>query len=520
MATLGNLVVNVTGNTGQLQNALNKGRSQVTTFTQGVRGAFGGLVGALGPVAAAVGTTFAAGKSIAAARTQIQAEQKLAAVLKATQGAAGLSAQEIASYASELQGVTNFGDEATIAAASVLATFKEIKGDTFKETLGAAQDLSTVMGQDLQTSVVQLGKALNDPINGVTALRRVGVSFTQSQLEQIRTLQESGDLMGAQRVILNELKSEFGGAATALADPWTQMNNTIGDVGENIGFALMPSLNVVAQALGGMFGQVSSGTNVFKEFGIEAAVILQSLGGFLVLTITQWQLFFVQIGAGAAHFFTQVMPAYLSWLASNWLNVISDIGQAYRVVFINVAKNLFSIWDGVLNYIRGKPVQINKTDLLDGFKATVSALPDIPDRAVTELEKSLMRDVNAISEHLGSEMQANREKLQQQFNPTSAPAIPALGKLPDEGLPDTIAAAVTAGPIGATAQAGDRGPEFATALRKGSSEALSALQRASNPNRKLESLSEKQLKQLEQLNKSFSAGSFPTPETTEVLDYA
>ncbi len=67
----------------------------------------------------------------------------------------------------------------------------------------------------MKSSAIQLGKALNDPIKGVTALQRVGVSFTATQKDQIKALVESGKTMEAQKLILRELNKEFGGSATA-----------------------------------------------------------------------------------------------------------------------------------------------------------------------------------------------------------------------------------------------------------------------------------------------------------------
>src|SRR5690606_25050127 len=99
----------------------------------------------------------------------------------ATGGAAGLSSDEIKTLADDLEGLTNFNADVTTSGAAVLATFKEIKGDVFKDALVAAQDMSAVLGTDLQGSVVQIGKALNDPTKGITALGRAGVSFTEQQ---------------------------------------------------------------------------------------------------------------------------------------------------------------------------------------------------------------------------------------------------------------------------------------------------------------------------------------------------
>jgi phage-related minor tail protein len=63
-------------------------------------------------------------------------------------------------------------------------------------------DMSVALGTDASGSAIQLGKALNDPIKGVAALQKVGVSFTESQKEQIKTLVETGDTLGAQKIIL------------------------------------------------------------------------------------------------------------------------------------------------------------------------------------------------------------------------------------------------------------------------------------------------------------------------------
>ncbi len=234
-------VKDITRDLGRFNSFAHGAVGQVNGVLSGIGGAagLGGLMAGGGLAAGVAGT-------MALYREQINAENKLAAVLNATQGAAGLSMQALKEYASALQNVTNFGDEATLSSMAVLATFKEIKADIFKNAIAAAQDMSTVMGQSLQSSAVQLGKALNDPIQGLTALSRVGVSFTEQQKAQIKALQEAGDVAGAQRIILAELKSEFGGAAQAMADPVTQAKNALGDLGETLGGRVVPYVKAAA----------------------------------------------------------------------------------------------------------------------------------------------------------------------------------------------------------------------------------------------------------------------------------
>ena len=190
-----------------------------------------GLVGTAAAAAAGAAGLYALNsalrESIDLANEQEAAEAKLEAVVKATGGAAGLSAAAMKQYASDLQDVTTFGDEVTISAMAILASFKQIKGDEFKRATAAAQDMATVMGTDLNSAVLQIGKALNDPIKGISALSRAGVQFTNAQKEQIKTLQESGNLLGAQKIILAELEGQFGGAAAAARNTFGGMSKVV-----------------------------------------------------------------------------------------------------------------------------------------------------------------------------------------------------------------------------------------------------------------------------------------------------
>jgi phage-related protein len=142
-------------------------------------------------------------------------QAQLNAVLKSTAGAAGVSADAINAYSSKMAGLTKFDDEAITGAQSLLLTFTSIGKQVFPDATTAILDMSQAMGQDLKSTTIQVGKALNDPITGITALKRVGVSFTEAQKDQIKVMTESGNVMGAQKLILAELTKEFGGSAEA-----------------------------------------------------------------------------------------------------------------------------------------------------------------------------------------------------------------------------------------------------------------------------------------------------------------
>ena len=198
--------------------------------------AIGAIVGRVNPLmlaftAAGVGLGLALTKVIkntAGVQTQML---KLEGILKATGGAAGLTLGDIENLSREI-GINTLASVGKVRdAAGILLTFKSITGEVFKDTLRLSQDLAEVGFGDLKTGATQLGKALEDPITGLGALRRVGISFTDSQKEMIKVLTMTGRKVEAQRLILKALDEQVGGAAVKAA---TGLAGAIDSLGENL----------------------------------------------------------------------------------------------------------------------------------------------------------------------------------------------------------------------------------------------------------------------------------------------
>ena len=163
-------------------------------------------VGLAGAVAGFGALAVFAKKSVSAFAESQKVTAQTNAVLKSTKGIAGLTAKEIGKLSASLQKVTKYGDEEIQSGENLLLTFTKIGKDIFPEATKTMLDMSTALGQDLKSSAIQLGKALQDPILGITALRRVGVNFNNAQKETVKRLVESGQMMKAQKFILAELK--------------------------------------------------------------------------------------------------------------------------------------------------------------------------------------------------------------------------------------------------------------------------------------------------------------------------
>lgn len=185
------------------------------------------VLGALG-----VGISFKG--VIDATIAQERALADVEARIRSTGGAAGFTTQELAQMAGEFQRMTTFGDEAILDMQSVLLTFTRIRGSEFQGATQAILDLATAMNMDLRSAAQQVGRALNDPIAGLSALSRSGIQFSNDQRALIRSLVQMGDVAGAQRVILRELETQFGGAAEAarntFAGALAGLRNAFGDL--------------------------------------------------------------------------------------------------------------------------------------------------------------------------------------------------------------------------------------------------------------------------------------------------
>ena len=187
-----------------------------------------------------------------AARQEL-AMKKLETVLKSTRNAVGMTSRELAGMASSLQKVTRFGDEAIIEAQSLMLTFTKIGREVMPDAMETVLNMSEAMGTSLKDQVIQLGKALNDPIMGISALSRVGVQLSDDQKELINSFMEVNDVASAQQVILGELETQFGGMAKEGAKTFTgqidQMHNALGDMGEEIGKHIIPMITTLANKI-------------------------------------------------------------------------------------------------------------------------------------------------------------------------------------------------------------------------------------------------------------------------------
>jgi hypothetical protein len=217
-------------------------------------------------------------------------------VIASTKGVAGQTADAVRDLSEKYEDLNATMDDKVIqSGANMLLTFTNVREKAFEPALEAALNMNEAMGggpEGLQTTIIQVGKALNDPIKGVGALRRVGVQLNQQQEDQIKTLVEQNDLYGAQQIILDELATQFGGrfaaAGKTAEGSQARLADKIEDVQKALAGPLLPAIDRVREKLTDFLGseRVLQGAerlgqaiaNLFSNDNLDSGVAMLERG--------------------------------------------------------------------------------------------------------------------------------------------------------------------------------------------------------------------------------------------------
>lgn len=262
----------------------------------------------------------------------LKVSAQTSAVLKSTGAVAGVTRKQVESLANSIERKTGVDGDAIQSGQNLLLTFTNLQNragkgnDIFNQTTQLMTDMSVAMGQSTKASAIQLGKALNDPVKGVSALSKVGVTFTDQQKEQIKVMQDAGDTAGAQKVILAELGKEFGGSAAAQMTAGDKLRVVYNQISDSVGQRLLPIFNSLATWA--------------VDKGLPA---MQRLGGWLGDT------FGPIIGKLVGWFKTDLLPA----LKSVWEKALPGLRSAFDSVkkALSSAQPYFKLLGDILAHV-------------------------------------------------------------------------------------------------------------------------------------------------------------------------
>ncbi|WP_126244115.1 phage tail length tape measure family protein [Chitinophaga rhizosphaerae] len=293
---------------------------------------------------------------------------QLEAVINSTGGAAGIAREDIDAMARSLRESTNIDDEAIRKSSAVLLTFTNVTSETFGRAQQAILDVSVALGQDLQSSTTQVGKALNDPVRGINALQKVGVSFTESQKAMVKELVATNDVAGAQAIILSELEKEFGGVAAAVGKteggPLQKFKLVWDDITEALAEKVIPIFNNLISFVTDIFQKsepvVAVYNSIFKIFGQVWDQVKQLLASFGLFSSrvdgASVVVKVLTVVANSLTFPLRIVSTLLRELVSA-LNLVIAVGNgvlnAITVVFTGIRDIAVSTFSGLADMVAG-----------------------------------------------------------------------------------------------------------------------------------------------------------------------
>lgn len=357
-SNLGTAVLDLDTDNSRLARGLNQAEGKVK-----------GSVGGFSTSTLAIGAAFTGvGFAVKNAWDELANAQKVGAqtdaVLKSTGGAANVTKGHVQDLATEISGYSGLDDEVVQSGQNMLLTFTKVRNGVgagnqiFDRATKAITDLSVGMGKDMTSSSIMVGKALQDPIKGMTSLGRAGVVFTQKQKDAIKAMVDSGNHAGAQKAILKELEVQFGGSARAagntLPGQLAKARVAFDNMSASLLAALIPALLTFAQALLSIFGFLQAHSNVLKPLvivlGTMAITIAVVTGAIKAWAIAQAVLNavvaanpFVIVAALLAGLVVAIIYAYNE--SETFRNIVQAVWATIKSVItngVNVAVGLFN----------------------------------------------------------------------------------------------------------------------------------------------------------------------------------
>ncbi len=338
--------------------------------------------------------------SVQAAKESADALGQVRAGLESMGNASGRTVEQLQALAETQMGQSLFDDDQILREVSAnLLTFGQVAGAEFDRAQQAALDLSTRLGTDLTSATLQIGKALNDPVKGVTALGRAGIQFSADQKAMIASLVETGDVAAAQRIILAELEKQFGGAALAAreADPGAALKQSFAAFQEEVGAKLLPllppllgALTSILDAFTALPAPVQEGVLVFAGVAAALGPVLTALGSLVTIAPALVKAFgAIRVAATflMAHPVILAFAGVLAGIYFAWQNW-DKIEPIVRNLYIGVKTWLQDKLGAVFDWVRDK-IKAVTGFFFDMYDAVVgnSYVPDMVEEIGAEFAK-------------------------------------------------------------------------------------------------------------------------------------
>jgi len=455
MATLGNLVVNLSANSQRFSKGIGKAQQRLTKFVAGAKASMasvGGIVakvgGAIGVGGLGFGIKLAADAESAqvAFATLLGSSELAKKALSDLQGFAASTPFELGDLRNasklllnagvstdELIGrMTMLGDIAAGTGKPIndfAQIYSKVKatGKVSLETLNQLAErgvpIYDALAKQLGVSREEMLKMIsrgevgfNDMHNSLAGMSEEGGTFAGGMKAQSTTLaglfSTMKDNIGfalqaiAEQIIdtfdfkaIMERVIEFSQSITenvkSMAAPFEQAKQTFFGLGDVVGTVFSFISDAYTTVVDGLAVAITGAVGI-ATFAFENMGNMASLAGNTIL------LAFVTAFETMKHFFLEVLPVAAAWFWDNLGSLFSDGVNFAITTFTNMGTNIQNAWTALWDWINGDSdsFAFEWKGLTDGFVAETKKLPAIANREMTAFEKSLEADIAATGDKM------------------------------------------------------------------------------------------------------------------------
>jgi hypothetical protein len=388
----------------------------------------GALAAAYVAVKAGVALLGGLDKVNAAYDQQVAGVEGLEVALKLQGVAVDVESKRLQAFASDMQKLTGVGDEVTLGLMRQAAMLG-VDADQLDDAAKAAIGLSEATGKGLEESLMLVQKGLEGDLNAFGEV-----------IPAIRTMKTEEEKLAAVLALSQRGLEAKAEASNTVAGMSERASGAVGDLMESVGALLAPvrmlissGIKTLAESLQTLLvpavayaEEVLANIGPLMDYvkekviaavnGIVAAftffeVILTNLDSVWAIVVAQAELYMLQISGVVMHALTEVIPAYAAWFGENFVNLIRDgLNLAYTITVNRIAKivdTLAALWDfiasGGSSDVLGQLGEIAGRSYLEGFESSLTSLPDVAGRAISEREKELAGTVTRIATDLGDQ---------------------------------------------------------------------------------------------------------------------
>ncbi len=333
--------------------------------------------------------------------------------------------KNMSDFATEMQKITVYGDEVILELMALGASMGKLSGSDLQDATKAAIGLSEAFNIELSAAMTLISKAAQ---GNTSALSRYGI-----KVDDTLTSQEKFNSVLKQGIAMFPMAQA---AAQTFSGSITQMKNAIDDAKEEIGAAFAPAVTAVAAKIKEFSEGARENIIQFVETSkIYLKVFTENWKLIFELAAKEATLHIIGFALDIKHWFTVALPQYLSWFRDNWKNVFMDIFNGTKAVINNLWTNFKNFFTAVWDWLKGGDFEFAWTPLLDGFKKTAEDLPEIAERSLSEIEKSLKSRTEQIKNDLAQKVQLEITAIEQKKAEDKAKQLVENGKYKGSGSP-------------------------------------------------------------------------------------